>query len=102
MLDLHNTSIGLRHDLFVDLQRTDLLTLASSPTIVSATGPVLFGVVKRGNIELFTNFADLVTAITAHLNAGESAASLMATGAYDRTTNTLAADHISVFFTSTN
>ena len=102
VLDLHNASIGMRHDLFVDMQRTDLLTLAASPTIVAGTGPVLFGVAKRGNIELFTSFADLVSAITAHLNAGESAVSLMATGAYDATTNTLAADHISVFFTSTN
>ena len=102
VLDLHNTSIGARHELIVDLQRQDLLTLASSPTIVSATGPVLFGVAKRGDIELFTSFADLVAAITAHLNAGQSAVSLMATGAYDTTTNTLAADHISVFFTSTN
>ena len=102
VLDLHNTSIGVVHHLFVDLQRTDLLTLASSPTIVSGTGRVLFGVAKRGNIELFTNFADLVSAITTHLNAGESALSFGATGAYDRTTNTLAADHISVFFTSTN
>ncbi len=102
VLDLHNTNIGVRHDLFVDLQRKDLLTLAASPTIVSATGPVLFGVAKRGNIELFTSFTDLVTAITTHLNAGESAVSLVATGAYDTTTNTLAADHISVFFSSTN
>ena len=61
---------------------------------------MLFGVAKRGNIELFTNFADLVTAITTHLNAGESAVSLMATGAYDTTTNTLTANHISVFFTT--
>jgi hypothetical protein len=102
VLDLHNPSIGGRHDLFVDLQRKDLLTLASSPTIVPATGPVLFGIAKRGSIELFTSFADLVTAITAHLNAGDSAVALMATGAYDTTTNTLAANHISVFFTSTN
>jgi hypothetical protein len=102
VLDLHNPSIGGRHDLFVDLQRMDLLTLASSPTIVPATGRVLFGIAKRGNIELFTSFADLVAAITTHLNAGESAVSLMATGAYDATTNTLAADHISVFFASTN
>jgi hypothetical protein len=102
VLDLHNTSIGVVHHMLIDWQRTDLLTLASSPTIVPATGLVLFGVAKRGDIELFTNFADLVTAITAHLNAGDSAVSLMATGAYDRTTNTLAANHISVFFTSTN
>ncbi len=102
VLDLHNASIDVRHDLVVDLKRTDLLTLASSPTIVPATGPVLFGIAKRGNIELFTSFTDLVAAITTHLNAGESAASLMATGAYDTTTNTLAANHISVFFTSTN
>ncbi|MEO8464298.1 MAG: hypothetical protein ABI640_03080 [Gammaproteobacteria bacterium] len=101
VLDLHNTSIG-RHDLFVDLQHQDLLALASSPTIVSGTGSVLFGVAKRGNIDLFTSFADLVTAITTHLNAGESAVALTATGAYDTSTNTLAADHISVFFTSTN
>jgi len=100
VLDLHNTSIGVVHHMFIDMQRTDLLTLASSPTIVPATGLVLFGVAKRGDIELFTNFADLVAAITAHLNAGDSAVSLMATGAYDRTTNTLAANHISVFFTS--
>ena len=102
MLDLHNTSIGDRHALFADLQRTDLLTLASSPTLVPATGTVLFGIAKRGNIELFTSFADLVSAVTAHLNAGESALSLMASGTYDPGTNTLTADHISVFFTSTN
>jgi hypothetical protein len=102
VLDLHNTSIGDRHALFADLQRTDLLTLASSPTLVPATGTVLFGIAKRGNIELFTSFADLVSAVTAHLNAGESALSLMASGTYDPGTNTLTADHISVFFTSTN
>jgi hypothetical protein len=102
VLDLHNPNIGERHDLFIDLHHTDLLTLASSPTIVPATGFVLFGIAKRGNIELFTSFADLVAAITTHLNAGESAVALVATGAYDTTTNTLAANHISVFFTSTN
>jgi hypothetical protein len=102
VLDLHNANIGDRHALFVDLQRTDLLALASSPTIAPASGVVLFGVAKRGDIELYTTFADLVTAITAHLNAGESAVSLMASGAYDSGANTLTADRISVFFSSTN
>ncbi len=102
VLDLHNTAIGDRHALFVDLQRMDLLTMTASPTIVPATGSVLFGVARRGNIELYTSFADLVTAITTHLNAGESAVSMMASGSYDASTNTLTANRISVFFTSPN
>jgi hypothetical protein len=100
VLDLTNPSIGDHHAMFVDWQRIDLLTLPASPTIAPASGRVLFGIAKRGSIEMYTSFADLVAAITRHLNAGESAVSLMATGAYDSGTNTLTANRISVFFTT--
>jgi hypothetical protein len=100
VLDL--TNIGDRNALFVDGQRIDLTTLPASPTIAPAGGRVLFGVEKRGSIEMYTSFADLVAAITTHLNAGESALSLMATGSYDSGTNTLTANRISVFFKSPN
>jgi hypothetical protein len=101
-VDLTNTSIGARHHVFSDWQRIDLLTPPTSLTIVPASDPVLFGIAKRGNIELFTSFADLVAAITTHLNAGDAAVSLTASGSYDSGTGTLTANRISVFFTSTN
>ncbi len=91
-----------RHALLVDGERIDLLTLPASPTIVPASGRVLFGVEKRGSIEMYTSFADLVAALTRHLNAGESAVSLTATGNYDGGANTLTANRISVFFKAMN
>ena len=101
-VDLTNASIGERHFLFSDWQRFDLLTPPASLTIVPAADPVVFGIAKRGSIELFTSFGDLVAAITAHLNAGDAAVSLTASGSYDSSTGTLTANRISVFFTSPN
>ena len=98
VLGLGNAAIGERHGLIVGMRHLDLLDLAVTPTIVPATGRVLFGVSADGDIQLFTSFTDFTAEITARLAAGKAAVALTASGNYDEGSSTLAANRIAIHF----
>jgi hypothetical protein len=102
VLDLANPSIGERHALVIGMRRIDLLDLPAAPTIVPATGRVLFGIAKGRDIRFFTSFEEFTTAVANALTAGNPAVALMASGGYDEGANTVAANRIAIFLTNTN
>jgi hypothetical protein len=98
VIDITNTSIGDRHFILSGMQKLDILTLGSGPTIAPATDRGMYGVWEPGHVELFEHFADFETKLAARLAAGDAATSMTAFGAYDAGSNTLTANGVSVFF----
>ena len=83
VIDITNKSIGDRHFILSGMQKLDILTLASGPTIAPTTDRGMYGVWEPGQVELFEHFA---------------ATSMTAFGAYDAGSNVLTANGVSVFF----
>ena len=98
VIDNKNSSIGERHFIQSGMNRIDILTLASGPTIAPATGRGMYGLWEPGHIELFESFADFETKLATRLGAGDAVTSMTAIGAYNAGTNTLTANGVSVFF----
>ena len=98
VIDITNKSIGDRHFIQSGMQRLDILTLASSPTIAPSTDRGMYGVWEPGHVELFEHFADFETKLAARLGAGDALTSLTAFGAYDAGSNVLTANGVSAFF----
>ena len=98
VIDITNKSIGDRHFIQSGMQRLDILTLASSPTIAPTTDRGMYGVWEPGHVELFEHFADFETKLAARLGAGDALTSLTALGAYDAGSNVLTANGVSAFF----
>jgi hypothetical protein len=98
VIDITNKSIGDRHFILSGMQRLDILTLASAPTIAPTTDRGMYGVWEPGHVELFEHFADFETKLAARLGAGDALTSLTAFGAYDAGSNVLAANGVSAFF----
>jgi hypothetical protein len=98
VIDNKNSSIGDRHYIQSGMNRIDILTLASGPTIAPTTDRGIYGVWEPGHIELFESFADFETKLAARLGAGDALTSMTAVGAYDSGTNTLTANGVSAFF----
>jgi hypothetical protein len=98
VIDITNKSIGDRHFILSGMQKLDILTLASGPTIAPTTDRGMYGVWEPGHVELFEHFADFSTKLAARLAAGDAATSMTAFGAYDAGSNVLTANGVSVFF----
>lgn len=98
VIDITNKSIGDRHFILSGMQKLDILTLASGPTIAPTTDRGMYGVWEPGHVELFEHFADFETKLAARLAAGDAATSMTAFGAYDAGSNVLTANGVSVFF----
>ena len=98
MIDITNKSIGDRHFILSGMQKLDILTLASGPTIAPTTDRGMYGVWEPGHVELFEHFADFETKLAARLAAGDAITSLTALGAYDAGSNVLTANGVSAFF----
>jgi hypothetical protein len=98
VIDITNNSIGDRHFILEGVQKLDILTLASGPTIAPTTDRGMYGVWEPGHVELFEHFADFETKLAARLGAGDAATSMTAFGAYDAGSNVLTANGVSVFF----
>ena len=58
---------------------------------------MIFGLVERGHVELFTDFNEFVRALTQQLSGGNPAHALAAYGSYDEASNTLIANRIAVY-----
>jgi hypothetical protein len=98
VIDNKNSSIGDRHFIQSGMNRIDIVTLASGPTVAPTTGRGMYGLWEPGHIELFESFADFETKLAARLAAGDAVTSMTAFGAYDSGSNTLTANGVSVFF----
>jgi hypothetical protein len=98
VIDITNKSIGDRHFILSGMQKLDILTLQSGPTIAPTTGRGMYGLWEPGHIELFELFADFETKLAARLAAGDAVTSMTAIGAYDAGGNVLTANGVSVFF----
>jgi hypothetical protein len=98
VIDITNMSIGDRHFILSGMQKVDILTLASSPTIAPTAGRGMYGVWEPGHVELFEHFAEFQTKLAARLAAGDALMSLTASGAYDAGSNVLTANGVSAFF----
>jgi hypothetical protein len=98
VIDITNKSIGERHFILSGMQKLDILTLASGPTIAPTTDRGMYGVWEPGHVELFEHFADFETKLAARLAAGDAITSMTAFGAYDAGSNTLTANGVSAFF----
>jgi hypothetical protein len=98
VIDITNKSIGDRHFILSGMQKLDILTLASGPTIAPTTDRGMYGVWEPGHVELFEHFADFEAKLAARLAAGDAITSLTAFGAYDAGSNVLTANGVSAFF----
>jgi hypothetical protein len=98
VIDNKNPSIGDRHYIFSGMNKIDILTLASGPTIAPTTGRGLYAIWDPGHAEVFENFADFETKLATRLGAGDAVNSLTAIGAYDSGANTLTANGVFVLF----
>ena len=98
VIDITNTGIGDRHFIQTGMQKLDILTLASGPTIAPTTDRGMYGIWEPGHVELFEHFADFETKLAARLAAGDALTSLTALGAYDAGGNVLTANSVSAFF----
>lgn len=98
VIDNKNASIGDRHFIQSGMNKIDILTLASGPTIAPTTGRGMYGIWEPGHIELFETFADFEAKLATRLGAGDAVTSMTAFGAYNAGTNTLTANGVSVFF----
>jgi hypothetical protein len=98
VIDITNKSIGERHFILSGMQKLDILTLASGPTIAPTTDRGMYGVWEPGHVELFEHFADFEAKVAARLAAGDAITSLTAFGAYDAGGNVLTANGVSAFF----
>jgi hypothetical protein len=98
VIDNKNASIGDRHFIQSGMNKIDILTLASGPTVAPTTGHGMYGLWEPGHIELFSSFADFETKLATRLGAGDAVTSMSAFGAYDSGSNTLTANGVSIFF----
>ena len=77
-------------------QKTDLSTLAASPTIAFATGTPNLAVGTNGVISMFSSASAFATGLTAALNGTNGVFRLSAVGQYDAGTNTFTATQLAV------
>lgn len=98
LVDLADPNLGAVHTLAAGPFSTDLTMLPASPAIVAAAaGRNTFAIGSAAaGIKVFSKFSDFVTELNATSTAAKSVASVVATGRYDQTTNTLTAAAISV------
>lgn len=97
VLDLGNPAIGLRHHIVIGGLLLDLESLPASPVIAPpATGWMLFAIKQGGSLQVFSNFGDFVSALTALLDGSNKVFALYAEGSYDQATGTFTARAIGV------
>ena len=95
-LDLANA--GMQHFVQIGPEELDLTTLSGSPTIVPATGNVVFSIGHRGHYrtENFNSFADFVSALAGDMSGGALAVAVAAAGQFDSTTEVFTASRAAV------
>jgi len=77
-------------------QKTDLTTLAASPTIAFAGGTPTLAIGLSDTISIYNSAGAFATALAAQLNGTNAAFRLSAVGQYDAATNTFTATQVTV------
>ncbi|HLY53135.1 MAG TPA: hypothetical protein VKQ31_09010, partial [Steroidobacteraceae bacterium] len=77
-------------------QKTDLTTLAASPTIVFASGSPTLAIALNNTVSVYNSAGAFATALATQLNGTNAAFRLSAIGQYDAATNTFTATQVSV------
>ncbi|HLJ38720.1 MAG TPA: DUF4382 domain-containing protein [Steroidobacteraceae bacterium] len=77
-------------------QKTDLTTLAASPTIVFASGTPTLAIGLSDTISIYNSAGAFATALATQLNGTNAAFRLSAVGQYDAATNTFTATQVAV------
>lgn len=95
-IDNHNTSIGLRHFIWIGPEAIDLTTLAGYPRITPAGSHGLYAIGSGRRVDVFADFTAFVAALNQKLSGGSKALSMTARGAYDTASATLSAGEIHV------
>jgi hypothetical protein len=100
-IDMQNVSIGLRHDVQVGTQVTNLVGLSSDPLIVpdstSSTTVFTIGHSSSSGMESFNTYAAFIAKVQQELTGGVLATGLTAVGQYTAGTFTLSATSITLF-----
>jgi hypothetical protein len=99
VIDNANPDIGLRHFIAIGPVLIDLKGLSTPPTVVPADGRALFAIGEPGRVEVFSEFASFVQALSEKLAGGQKALALSAQGRYDAGSTTFTANSVSVSLT---
>jgi hypothetical protein len=86
VIDAQNPDLGARHVIVHAFQLIDITTLATPVRLVPDTAnPGIYAIAKPGQVEVFGDFGDFVTALATEL-AAANAVGLNATGQFDAAT----------------
>ena len=100
-LDVHNTGIGLRHQIQIGSQIIDLTGLSSDPMIApNSTGsPTLFSIGHATSFtsESFNTYDAFITQLQSELTGGTLATGMTAVGQYTVSTFAFSATSITLF-----
>jgi hypothetical protein len=100
-LDVHNSGIGVRHQIQVGAQTIDVVGLSSDPLIVpnSTASNMVFAIGHSvsSTIESFNTYAAFITQLQAELNGTTEATGLTAVGQYTGSTFSFTATSITLF-----
>ena len=95
-LDLAN--VGMQHFVQIGPEELDLTSLSGTPSIVPASGNVVFSIGHRNHYrtENFNSFADFVSALNGEISGGALVVAVAAAGQFDNTTELFTASRAAV------
>jgi hypothetical protein len=100
-LDVHNSSIGARHQIQIGAQTINVIGLSSDPLIVpdptSANTVFAIGHAQSATIENFDTYAAFIAQLQAELNGTTLATGMTALGQYTATGSSFSATSITIF-----
>jgi hypothetical protein len=100
-LDIHNSSIGARHEIQIGAQTIDIVGLSSDPLIVpnSSGSNTVFAIGHSvsSTIENFNTYAAFITRLQTELNGTTLVTGVTAVGQYTASTLSLSATSITLF-----
>jgi hypothetical protein len=100
-LDVHNSSIGARHQIEVGAQLINVVALSSDPLIspnsTSSTTVFTIGHAAAATMENFNTYAAFITQLQTELNGTVLATGITAVGQYTVSTSSFSATSITVF-----
>jgi len=94
--DLAN--VGMQHFVQIGPEELDLTSLSGTPSIVPASGNVVFSIGHRNRYrtENFNSFADFVSALNGDMSGGALVLAVAAAGQFDNTTEVFTASRAAV------
>ena len=96
VIDHANPDIGARHFIAIGPMLIDVTALGTPPTVVGASGRVLFAIGEPRRVEVFSEFARFAEALSEKLAGGQKALAINAHGRFDTGSTTFTANYVSV------